>query len=73
MAELPYLVQWKMLGERLYVSALEPANCHTEGRASERQRGTLQFLAPGAMQEVHLELGVLPDSTAIAAFEAALT
>jgi len=72
-AELPYLVQWKMLGERLYVSALEPANCHTEGRASERQRGTLQFLAPGAMQEVHLELGVLPDSTAIAAFEAALT
>jgi hypothetical protein len=71
-AELPYLVQWKMLGEQRYLCALEPANCYTEGRARERQRGTLRFLAPGETQDVHLELGVLPDSSAIAAFEASL-
>jgi hypothetical protein len=44
--EYPVLVEWKMMGEGLYVVGVEPANCHVEGRVSERERGTLQVLAP---------------------------
>jgi hypothetical protein len=46
LADYPFLVQWKMMGEGLYVAGIEPANCHVEGRAVERERGTLQVLRP---------------------------
>lgn len=55
---LPVLVQWKMPGEGTYVLGIEPANCHVEGRAAERARGTLVSLAPGQTIEYHLELSV---------------
>lgn len=45
-ADYPVLVEWKMMGEGLYVVGVEPANCHVEGRARERERGTLHMLAP---------------------------
>jgi hypothetical protein len=45
-SEYPILVQWKMMGEGLYVVGLEPANCHVEGRAAERARGTLHMIEP---------------------------
>ncbi len=41
--QYPIFAQWKMMGEGLYVVGLEPANCHVEGRAAERARGTLQI------------------------------
>jgi hypothetical protein len=44
--EYPIFVEWKMMGEGLYVLGLEPANCHVTGRSSERAAGTLEFLAP---------------------------
>ena len=57
--QLKNLVQWKMLGQGAYVLGIEPANCHVEGRAAERARGTLEFLPPGGKRQFHLELGVL--------------
>lgn len=56
--ELPSFTEWKMLGEGTYVVGLEPGNCRVEGRAKERERGTLQYLAPGEKREYHLEIGV---------------
>jgi hypothetical protein len=57
--QLKNLVQWKMLGQGAYVLGIEPANCHVEGRAAERARGTLEFLPPGGKKQFTLELGVL--------------
>jgi hypothetical protein len=57
--QLKNLVQWKMLGQGDYVLGIEPANCHVEGRAAERARGTLESIAPGEKRQFHLELGVL--------------
>jgi hypothetical protein len=56
---LKNLVQWKMLGQGAYVVGIEPANCHVEGRAAERARGTLEFLPPGGKRQFNIELGVL--------------
>ncbi|HHV93110.1 MAG TPA: aldose 1-epimerase family protein [Firmicutes bacterium] len=63
--QLPYLVEWKMMGERTYVVGLEPANSLVEGRAKERERGTLQYLAPGEARRFRVEIGVLPNLEAI--------
>jgi hypothetical protein len=56
---LPMLVQWKMPGEGTHVLGIEPANCHVEGRAAERKRGTLVMLPPGQTIEYLLILTVL--------------
>lgn len=55
---LPYIVQWKMSGLGTYVLGIEPANCHVEGRAAERQRGSLVMLEPGQSIHYHLKLSV---------------
>jgi hypothetical protein len=57
--ELPWLWQWKHLSQGTYVAGIEPANCFGRGRADDRQRGTLQFLAPGEQRQISLEIGVL--------------
>ncbi len=56
--ELPNLIQWKQMGSGTYVLGLEPANCLVLGRQAERERGTLQMLAPGESREMILRLGV---------------
>jgi hypothetical protein len=58
-AELPNLVQWKMMGQGSYVLGIEPANCRVGGRSQERARGTLQFLQPGEQREFKIEIEVL--------------
>ncbi len=63
------LVQWKQLGEGDYVAAIEPANCHTLGRAKERELGTLEYIAPGEVREFDLEFSVLVGREEIMAFE----
>jgi hypothetical protein len=67
--ELPKFTEWKMMGQGTYVVGMEPANCWVEGRAKERERGTLQFLKPGEAREYHLELGVLASQEDIQVFE----
>ena len=56
--QLPILVQWKMPGESMHVLGLEPANCHVEGQAAERARGSLQTLGPGQSRRFELELDI---------------
>lgn len=55
-ADYPIFVQWKMMGEGLYVIGLEPANCHVEGRAAERARGTLQMIEPQTSRTFKIEV-----------------
>jgi Domain of unknown function (DUF4432) len=64
--QLPFLWQWKHLDQGTYVAGVEPANCFGRGRADDRQRGTLQFLAPGEQRQIALEIGVLDSPAAIA-------
>src|SRR5690606_30825938 len=58
---LPHMIQWKMAGAGEHVLGIEPANCRVEGRAVERQRGTLKLIQPGETVKfcVALELSVL--------------
>jgi hypothetical protein len=56
---LPFFTEWKMMGEGVYVVGLEPGNCHVQGRAKEREMGTLEILEPGEEKMVELEMGVL--------------
>ena len=57
-AELPHLIQWKMMGQGEYVVGLEPANCYPEGQARMAERGLLRHLAPGEKTETFLKLSV---------------
>jgi hypothetical protein len=57
--ELTRFTQWKMVGEGEYVLGMEPANCLVQGRAKERERGTLKFLDPGEKREFVLRIGIL--------------
>ncbi len=67
--ELPKLIQWKMTGEGTYVVGVEPANCLVEGRDKERERGTLQFIAPGETRSFSVEIGVLENADEVDDFE----
>ncbi len=55
---LPRLVQWKMPGAGVHVLGIEPANCYVEGRAAERERGTLVMLQPGESRSYNLSLEI---------------
>jgi hypothetical protein len=56
--QLPIFIEWKMMGLGTYVVGIEPANSYVEGRAKERERGTLQFLEPGEEKKINLEIGI---------------
>lgn len=58
-SELPYMTEWKQMGEKFYVVGIEPGNCHVEGTASEEARGTLSWLEPGEEKEFGLTFEVL--------------
>lgn len=57
LADYPFLVEWKMMGEGEYVVGIEPANCHVEGRGVEREQGTLQVLNPLETRRYVIEIG----------------
>lgn len=44
---LPYLGEWKQIGEGDYVCGIEPATWVPEGRAKAREKGELLFMKPG--------------------------
>ena len=60
---LPRCVQWRMPAAGVYVLGVEPANCHVEGRAAERKRGTLLTLEPGESVVYELELRITGEIT----------
>lgn len=61
LAELPNLIQWKMMERGTYVLGLEPTSGGVEGRAKDRERGILRYIEPGERVELRVEIGVLPD------------
>lgn len=56
---LPRFAQWMCLNDRVYALGLEPSNCLTEGRARERERGTLETLQPGEERTYDLQFEVV--------------
>lgn len=66
--ELPRFNEWKMTAEGMYVLGLEPANCHTKGRAAERAAGTLQFLESGEEKEFVVQMAILDGEDERASF-----
>jgi len=70
--QLPKFVEWKMMGEGVYVVGVEPANSLVLGRAEVRRRGELDILSPGERREFELEIGVLDGLDEIREFEASL-
>ena len=65
---MPRLVEWKMLGEGLYVLGVEPGTSFVDGRVAERKAGRVPVLAPGESRRYHLEVTVLTGAEAEAAF-----
>ena len=63
-AELPYLIEWKMMGEGAYVVGIEPANCKgLGGRAATREAGQLPILAPGESRSYNISVEVVSYET----------
>lgn len=62
---LPYLIEWKNMGNGDYVIALEPANCYPQGRSCIRKNGMLQLLAPFEKREFEVELQVIDGEKAL--------
>jgi len=60
-AELPYLIQWKQMGEGDYVCGLEPGNAYPDGRPAARERGQLRTIEPGEIKRLRLEIGIADD------------
>ncbi len=61
-ADLPYLMEWKMMGEGAYVVGVEPANCNgLGGRAATREMGQLPLLAPGESRSYQIEVEVISE------------
>lgn len=57
---LPYLNEWKMMGEGLYILSIEPMNCNPlPGRAAMRLQNTLPVLEAGESRSYALELEVI--------------
>ncbi len=58
--QLPYMMEWRQMGQGTYALGLEPANCPTiEGRAVAVERGTLPILKPGEERRYDIEVDVL--------------
>ncbi len=56
---LPYLNEWKMLGEGDYVLGIEPVNTIILNRSELRKSGRLPLIEPGEVREMEVEIGVL--------------
>jgi len=66
--QLPYLVEWKMMGRGVYVVGVEPGNCPLMPRDKPRERGELVSLEPGEVQRFDIEVGVLEGAEELASF-----
>jgi hypothetical protein len=66
---LPFLSEWKMMGEGDYVVGLEPCNTKIDNRAWLRENGMLPEIRPGETREMELEIGVLDGLDEIDTFQ----
>ena len=58
---LPYLTEWKMMGEKDYVLGLEPMIATLDGRKGLRESGQLPFIAPGEEREFEVCVSFFDD------------
>lgn len=57
---LPYLAEWKMMREGLYVLAIQPMNCNVwGGRAEVRKQNALPYLKAGESCSYAMEIEVI--------------
>lgn len=65
---LPYFTLWKNtdVGEKGYVTGLEPGTGYPYNRSVERERGRVQALKPGEGRRFLLDVEVLADAKAVA-------
>ena len=54
--QLPYLMQWKMMGDGEYVLGLEPSNVPGKNRKELREENILPYLQPGEFVTNNLEV-----------------
>jgi hypothetical protein len=66
--QLAHQTTWRMLGEDLYVVAIEASTNRDAGRWDARARGELIELAPGETRTYELEMGALTSVDEIDAF-----
>ncbi|KXA89375.1 hypothetical protein AKJ62_03250 [candidate division MSBL1 archaeon SCGC-AAA259D14] len=57
-SELPYLTEWKMLGQSEYVLGLEPANCPLKDRKQLERENKIPSLAPQESREYKIKVEV---------------
>ncbi|MGQ9620637.1 MAG: aldose 1-epimerase family protein [Bacteroidales bacterium] len=56
--QLPYLIQWKMMGYGDYVMGLEPSNVPLKNRKDLKNEGTLPYIQPGMSVINDLEISL---------------
>lgn len=66
---LPYLNEWKMMGQGDYIVGIEPCNAPCESRHQLRKCGQLPFIEPGETREMTVEIGLLDGPWEIGAFK----
>jgi galactose mutarotase-like enzyme len=54
--QLPYITQWKMMGQGEYVLGIEPCNVPCRSRKELREENILPFLQPGENSVFNLEI-----------------
>ncbi len=59
--QLPYLVEWKQIGEQEYVVGMEPATYPPLGRATARARGELTYIEPQEIRYFDITVSVSED------------
>ncbi|HCQ39105.1 MAG: DUF4432 domain-containing protein [Roseibacillus sp.] len=64
---LPFFTLWKNtdVGEKGYVTGLEPGSGFPYNRSVERERGRVKTIAAGKAKHFHVEVDVLPDAAAV--------
>ncbi len=62
--QLPRLWQWRMLGEGLYLTGLEPANCGLLGRVEEARSGASQPIQPGEVRPFAVQVRAVTGTAA---------
>jgi len=65
---LPFLNEWKMMGQGDYVVGIEPCNVPCRNRAALAKNGMLAVLEPGETRDMHVTISVLDGPEEIAAF-----
>jgi hypothetical protein len=57
-ATMPFMAEWKMMGQGTYVLGIEPCNCPFPPRADLRRRGLMPMLSPGESFEAGLAIRI---------------